>query len=152
MRGLWECQFSLGLFLFFCLFCPSSLYISLGFHPYTPGPFILKTSCLSLSFVIGIFVSGVVLSVQLLLQVSANIVSTVEYFLCSWNSPGKNSGVGCHTLLQVEVQTQPIYMSWNSILWLLSGILQNKNKVQELVFSFLCSCNVIILPGLSGTT
>ena len=60
--------------------------------------------------------------------------------------------MGCHALLQVEIQTQPIYISWNSILWLLSGILKNKKKIQELVFSFLCSCNVIILPGLSGTT
>ena len=38
--------------LFFCLslsfslFCPSSLYFSLGPHIYTPVPFILKTSCL----------------------------------------------------------------------------------------------------------
>jgi len=139
---------SLSLFLSFLSLLPLHLP---WFSPLYSRP-LYPENVLSLNFVIGIFVSGVVLSVQLLLQVSANIVSTVEYFLCSWNSPGKNSGVGCHTLLQVEIQTQPIYISWNSILWLLSGILQNKKKIQELVFSFLCSCNVIILPGLSGTT
>ena len=87
---------------------PRPPHLSLGLHPYTPVPFILKT-CLSLSLVIGIIVSGVVLSVQLLLPVSADIVNTVEHFLCSWNSPGKNSGVGCHALLQAKIQTQPIF-------------------------------------------
>ena len=36
-------------------------------------------------------------------------------FLCPWNSPGKNTGVGCHFLLQGIFQTQglnPCHPRW----------------------------------------
>ena len=65
----------LSLSLSVCLFCPSSR----GPHTYTPVPLILKTSCLSLGSVMGVFVCGVVLSVQLLLLVFADIVGVVEH-------------------------------------------------------------------------
>lgn len=70
MQSLFFC-----LSLSVCLLCPSSL----GPHTYTPVPLILKTSCLSLGSVMGVFVCGVVLSVQLLLLVFADIVGVVEH-------------------------------------------------------------------------
>lgn len=70
-----KCNLSFSVSLSVCLLCPSSL----GPHTYTPVPFILKTSCLSLGSVMGVFVCGVVLSVQLLLLVFADIVGVVEH-------------------------------------------------------------------------
>ena len=32
-------------------------------------------------------------------------------FFCPWNSPGKNTGVGCHFLLQHSIAHQALYLS-----------------------------------------
>ena len=34
-------------------------------------------------------------------QLFASLWTTARRLLCLWDSPGKNTGVGCHTLLQV---------------------------------------------------
>ena len=54
--------------------------------------------------------------------------------LCQWNSPGKNTGVGCHFLLQGIFLTQelnPGLLHWRQMLYRLSyeGSLYNRRKV-----------------------
>ena len=47
---------------------------------------------------------GVALSRTRLKRFSSSSSSTVAYqLLCPWNSPGKNTGVGCHALLQGDL-------------------------------------------------
>ena len=82
-----EMLVSLCLFLIFSLFCLSSLYLSLGPHPYTLVLFILKTLVYVFKFCHW-YLCDAVLSGQLLLQVSANIMDTVEH-------------------LNLEIQTSP---------------------------------------------
>ena len=62
------------------------------------------------------FNSSVVSSHLVLLSASVNhsvMSSSLQYhglevsrFFCPWNSPGKNTGVGCHSLLQGIFMTQ----------------------------------------------
>ena len=57
--------------------------------------------------------------------------------LCPWNSPGKNTGVGCHFLLQGIFQTQELNLGvlyCRQILYHLSHQ-RNHYKVQELSIS-----------------
>ena len=35
--------------------------------------------------------------------------------LCPWDSPGKNTGVGCHALLQGLFQTQGSNLHWQAL-------------------------------------
>ena len=43
--------------------------------------------------------------------------------LCSWGSPGKNTGVGCHTLLQGIFQTQGLNLRFLCLLHWQAGSL-----------------------------
>ena len=68
-------------------------------------------------------------------------------FLCLWNSPGKNTGVGCHFLLQGIFPTQGMnwhhlhLLYWRQILYLMSHQrnLRWQNVISEkyLLFSFI---------------
>ena len=84
----WNGSLSLSLSVsFFSLFCLSSLYLSLGPHPYNLVLFILKTLVYVFKFCRW-YLCDAVLPVQLLLKVSADIVDTVEH-------------------LSLEIQTSP---------------------------------------------
>ena len=51
-------------------------------------------------------------------------VSLLAKLLCPWNSPGKNNGVGCHSLLQGIFQTQGLNLDllhFRQILYCLSN-------------------------------
>ena len=64
--------------------------------------------------------------------------------LCSWDLPGKNTGAGCHFLLQGTFLTQRSYLhllQWQADSLLLShqGILWHTQKVHSLIFSCMCT-------------
>ena len=42
-------------------------------------------------------------------QLSATPWTVAHWLLCPWDSPGKNTGVGCHSLLQGILPTQGLY-------------------------------------------
>ena len=73
------------------VFLPLFLAISLGFSfLYNRGP----------------FVRAGVLSHFSRVRLFATLWTAASRLLCPWDSPGKNSGVGCHALLQGIVPTQ----------------------------------------------
>ena len=39
-------------------------------------------------------------------QLCPTLCDPMNYILCPWDSPGKNTGVGCHSLLQEIFPTQ----------------------------------------------
>ena len=60
----------------------------------------------------------------------------------SWNSPGKNTGVGCHSLLQGIFLIQgsnPGFLYCRQILYHLSHIKTNKNHTLEPRFTYVFS-------------
>ena len=62
--------------------------------------------------------------------------------LCPWDSPGKNTGVGCHSLLQGSFLTQgshPAFLHYRQILYWLShqGITWNYRELHETIFNYL---------------
>ena len=70
-----------------------------------PAPYCCQLCCLFLPCVCAWSVS----CVQLFLTPSTVAPSPPVRLLCPWNSPGKNTGVGCHFLLQRIFLTQ----GWN---------------------------------------
>ena len=64
-------------------------------------------------------------------QLFATLWTVAHQTLCPWNSPGENTGVGCHTLLQGIIPTQ----GWNPNLLfpptLAGGFLTNSSATWE---------------------
>ena len=55
---------------------------------------------------------------------SSGVISFFTFSYCPWGSPGKNTGVGCHLLLQWTAFCQksslwPIYLGWPCRVWLI---------------------------------
>ena len=70
---------------------------SLCFHPYS---FVLGFLCIYIYMCLG------VLSRSVVSDSCYPIDCSTARLLCSWDSPGKNTGVGCHFLLQGIFLTQ----------------------------------------------
>ena len=59
--------------------------------------------------------------------VSSTGIISFCLFICSWGSPGKNTGVGCHFFLQWTVFCQnsslwPVCLEWPCLAWLLASL------------------------------
>ena len=63
--------------------------------------------------------------------------------LCSWDSPGKNTGVGCHALLQGIFQTQELNLGL--LHWQADSLPQSHLGCLKA----LLLCELAGLPGLS---
>ena len=60
---------------------------------------------------------NIVKSVMLYTQSCLTLATpwTIASFLCPWNFPGKNTGVGCHFLLQKYWSTREVPNLWTSL-------------------------------------
>ena len=75
--------------------------------------------------------------------------------LCPWNSPGKNTGVGCHSLLQGIFLTQGSnqgLLHWRQILYSLSHQSSPKRKSQLQLILFLHPCSPVVMYGCESWT
>ena len=78
-----------------------------------------------------------------LIQSCLTLCSPIAYspprLLCPWNFPGKNTGVGCHFLLQAIFQTQELNMCLMCLLHWQAGSLPlvspEKPLIAEIIFS-----------------
>ena len=132
----------LCLSLFFGLFCPSSLYLSLGPHPYNSFPLHSEDSLLvSLSFCHWYMLR---LSEFRRIFVSCSFVCpTASASLC-WNC-GHNGALK-------PWNANTAHIAWDSSLGLLSRTLKKSNNNKRgACFSLYCLYNVNVLPWLSGT-
>ena len=84
---------------------------------------------------------------------------TMDSILCPWNSPGKNTGVGCHSLLQgifLIQKSNPGLLNCRQILYLLSyqGSLGWYKGLVRLfflnTFSFYFEWDGLVLSGFPG--
>ena len=66
--------------------------------------------------------------------------------LCPWNSPGKNTGVGCHSFLQAIFLTQGSNMGLLNCTWILYHLSKRLNKYNIYVHRELAGRYIPFLP------
>ena len=56
------------------------------------------------------------------LGVHLPVSSLFAFSYCSWNPPGKNTGVVCHSLLQWTMLSELVHLGWPCMAWLIASL------------------------------
>ena len=106
-----------------------------------PGSFPIRLN-LSHQYILVVLYGLIVKSCPTLCDTMDN--SPMDYILCPWDSPGKNTGKGCHFLLQGTFPTQelnPGLLHCRQILYQLSYEGTHPNTSQNVPILFFLLCN-----------